>query len=189
MSRLSTTLINRLVLNLRERAVKQLPTTIETLGRFQAALPVARQALSRTSVRSPSVFRQNRSIVIATATRETVVSMPSGESRGQRLRSIDVIGYETERRSQATMSVGRQQPATYTSRSIGETVSVRTPRSADAIGYEMARKFQADRLVSRQPTTPTFIQSPSSARPIRSIGETASIRTTGAFQSADDVTR
>ena len=43
-SSLSTILVNRLVLNLRERAVKQLPTTVETAGRFQAALPVLRQS-------------------------------------------------------------------------------------------------------------------------------------------------
>jgi hypothetical protein len=41
MSSLSTILVNRLVLNLRERGAKQLPTTIETAGRFQVALPLA----------------------------------------------------------------------------------------------------------------------------------------------------
>ena len=40
MSSLTTVLVNRLVLNLRERAVNKLPTTVETAGRFQAALPV-----------------------------------------------------------------------------------------------------------------------------------------------------
>jgi hypothetical protein len=62
MSSLSIILVNRLVLNLRERAVEQLPTTVETAGRFQAALPVPRQLLSMTSVRNPSFVRQNRSI-------------------------------------------------------------------------------------------------------------------------------
>ncbi|KAI0280058.1 hypothetical protein BGY98DRAFT_378277 [Russula aff. rugulosa BPL654] len=37
---LAIILVNRLVLNLRERAVIQLPTTVETAGRFQAALPI-----------------------------------------------------------------------------------------------------------------------------------------------------
>lgn len=46
MSSLTTILVNRLVLNLRERAAKQLPATVETVGRFQAALPVSRQPLS-----------------------------------------------------------------------------------------------------------------------------------------------
>jgi hypothetical protein len=49
MSSLSTILVNRLVLNLRERAVVQLPTTIETVGRFQAALPVPRQPADNDS--------------------------------------------------------------------------------------------------------------------------------------------
>lgn len=40
MSSLATILVNRLVLNLRERAVIQLPTTIETAGKFHAALPL-----------------------------------------------------------------------------------------------------------------------------------------------------
>lgn len=207
--RLSTTLVTRLVLNLRERAVKQLPTTVETVGKFQAALPVARQPLSVTSVRNPSFFRQNRSTVTATAKREMVTSIAIGDSRSQQFRSMDVIEYETERRSQATLSVGRQQPATSAhgqslssieqNRSMGETVSVGTTaesrRSADAIGHETERKFQAAWLVSRQPMTSTFIptRSPSSVRPNRSTGEMASVGTAGAsnsqLQSADDATR
>jgi hypothetical protein len=193
------------VLNLRERAVKQLPTTVETVGNFQAALPVARQPLSVTSVRNSSFFRQNRS----TATSEMVTSIAIGDSRSQQFRSMDVIEYETERRSQATLSVGRQQPATSAhgrslfsikqNRSMGETVSVGTTaesrRSADAIEHETERKFQAAWLVSRQPMTSTFIptRSPSSVRPNRSTGEMASVGTAGAsnsqLQSADDATR
>jgi hypothetical protein len=195
------------VLNLRERAVKQLPKTVETVGRFQAALPVVRQPLTVTSVRNPSFFRQNRS----TATREMVTSVAIGDSRSQQFRSIDVIEYETvtERRSQATLSVGRQQPATSAhvrtlssnrqNRSMGETVSVGTTtksrRSADAIGHETERKFQTAWLVSRQPMTSSFIptRSPSSVRPNRSTGETASVGTAGAsnsqLQSAHDGTR
>jgi hypothetical protein len=38
MSSLSTILVNCLVLNLRERTVKQLPTTVETVGTSQSAL-------------------------------------------------------------------------------------------------------------------------------------------------------
>jgi hypothetical protein len=198
------------VLNLRERAVKQLPTTVETVGKFQAALPVARQPLSSTSVRNPSFFRQNRSTVTARATREMVTSIAIGDSRSQQFRSMDVIEYETERRSQATLSVGRQQsPATSAhgrspssirqNRSIGETVSAgattESRRSADAIGHETEQKFQTAWLVSRQPMTSTFIptRSPSSVRPNRSTGEMASVGTAGAsnsqLQSADDATR
>ena len=192
--RLSTTLVTRLVLNLRERAVKQLPTTVETVGRFQAALPVARLPLSVTSVRNPSFFRQNRS----TVTHETVTSVAIGDSRGQQFRSIDVIEYETERRSQTTLSVGRRQqpPATSANvrslssikqnRSVGETASVvgtttESRRNADAIGHEAERKFQTAWLVSRQPMTSSFIpsRSPSSVRPNRSTGETTSIGTSG----------
>ena len=99
MTSLSTILVNRLVLNLRERAVDQLPTTVETVGRFQAALPASRQLLSMTFDRNPSLVRQNRSTATATATRDTVASVPAGESPSQQLRSMDVIGYETERRS------------------------------------------------------------------------------------------
>lgn len=202
---LSTTLVTRLVLNLRERAVKQLPTTVETVGRFEAALPVARQPLSVTSVRNPSFFRQNRSTV--TATREMVTSVVIGDSRSQQFRSMDVIEYE--RRSQATLSVGRQQPATSSyarslssirqNISMGETVSVGTTtesrRGADAIGHETERKFQTAWLVSRQPMTSAFIptRSPSSVRPNRSTGETTSVGPAGAsnsrLQSADDATR
>jgi len=190
------------VLNLRERAVKQLPVTVETLGKFQAALPVPRQPLSVTSVRNPSFFRQNRSTVTATATREMVTI---GDSRSQQFRNIDVIEYETERRSQATLSVGRQQPATPThvpslssikqNKSMGETVSVGTNtesrRSADAIRHETERKFQTAWLVSRQPMTSAII--PTSVIPNRSAGETTSVGTAGAsnsqLQSAEDATR
>jgi hypothetical protein len=196
------------VLNLRERAVKELPTTVETVGRFQAALPVARQPLSVTSVRNPSFFRQNRS----TVTREMVTSVAIGDSRSQQFRGIDVIEYETVQRSQATLSVGRQQPATSAyvrspssirqNRSMGETVSVvgtaaESRRSADAIGHETERKFQTARLVSgsRQSMTSSFIptRSPSSVGPNRSTGETASVGTAGPsnsqLQSTDDATR
>jgi hypothetical protein len=197
--------VTRLVLNLRERAVKQLPTTVETVGRFQAALPVARQPLSVTSVRNPSFFRQNRSTV--TATREMVTSVAIGDSRSQQFQSMDVIEYETERRSQPTLSVGRQQPATPTNvqslssirQNICETVSVGTTtesrRSAGSIGHETERKFRTAWLVSRQPMTSSFIpsRSPSSVRPDRSTGETASVGTAGAsssrLQNADDATR
>lgn len=203
--RLSTTLVTRLVLNLRERADKEIPTTVETVGRFQAALPVARQPLSMTSIRIPSLVRQNRST--PTATREMIASVAVGETRSQQFRSRDAIEYETEQRPQATLSVGRQQPATSASvrslfsaiqnRSTGETVSVGTTggsrRSADAIGYETERKFQAVRLDSRQPMTPTSIQSPSSVRHNRLTSETASIGTAEAFhtqiQSTDDAIR
>ena len=176
------------------------------MGRFQAALPVARHPLSVTSARNPSSFRQNRSTV--TATREMVTSVAIGDSRSQQFRSMGVIEYETERRSQETMSVGRQQPATSAhvrslssvraNRSMGETASVGTStesRSAPAIGNETERKMQTARQVSRQPVTYTFIptRSPSSARHNRSTGETASVGAAGASnsqpQSADDATR
>ena len=103
-SRLSSILVNRLVYNLRELAVKQLPTTVETAGRFQAALPVFRQPLSMIYVQNPSF--------VMTATREMVASFPEGETPRQQLRTMDVIGYETERRSHVRLSVGRQHPAT-----------------------------------------------------------------------------
>jgi hypothetical protein len=80
MSSLSIILANRLVLNLRERAVKQLPGTVETTGKFQAALPVSRQLLSMTSVQNTSFVRQNRSMATVTTTREAVASVPAGES-------------------------------------------------------------------------------------------------------------
>jgi hypothetical protein len=193
------------VLNLRERAVKQLPTTVETVGRFQAALPVARQPL--TSVQNHSFFLQN--ISTATATREMVVSVASGDSRSQQFRSIDVIEYETVQRSQATLSVGRQRPATSAyirslssirqNRTMGETVSVGTTaesrRSTDAIGHEAEWKFQTAWVVSRQPMASSFVPTRilSSVGPSRSTGETASVGTAGAsnsqLQSADDATR
>jgi hypothetical protein len=83
MSSLSIILVNRLVLNLRERAVKQLPATVETARRFQAALPVSRQLLSMTYVLNPYFVRQNRSTATVTTTRETVASVPAGESPSQ----------------------------------------------------------------------------------------------------------
>jgi len=50
MSRLSSTLMSRLVLNLREQnsALSDLPTTVETEHRFQAALPGALQPRTPT---------------------------------------------------------------------------------------------------------------------------------------------
>jgi hypothetical protein len=205
--RLSTTLVTRLVLNLRERAVKQLPITVETVGRFEAALPVARQSLSMTSVQIPSLVRQNRPTVTTIATRDVTASVAVGETRSQQFRGRDAIEYETVQRPQATLSVGRQQPATSASvrslfsaiqnRSTGETVFVGTTggsrRNADEIGYETERKFQAVRLDSRQPMTPTSIRSPSSVRHNRLTSETTSIGSTGAFhsqiQSTDDTIR
>ncbi|KAH9953074.1 hypothetical protein BC827DRAFT_1273858 [Russula dissimulans] len=59
---LSSTLVSRLVLNLREQKValaQQLPTTIETEHRFQAALPVARESLVVENLPS---FHPNNSI-------------------------------------------------------------------------------------------------------------------------------
>ena len=104
MSSLSSILVNRLVLNLRERAVKQVPVTFETAGTFQAALPVFRQPLSMASVRNSSF--------VVTVTRETVASVLNGEPRRQQVRTMDVIEYEMEQRSHVTLSVGRQQSAT-----------------------------------------------------------------------------
>jgi hypothetical protein len=112
LSRLSTTLVPRLVLNLRERALSQLPTTVETERRFQAALPVARQPVTLVSVRNPSSARPNRS----TMTGETLAGVAVGESSSQP-RSADPIGYETERSFQAALPIARQ-PVT----------SVRTPK-------------------------------------------------------------
>jgi hypothetical protein len=92
MSSLSTILVNRLVLNLRERAVKQLPTTIETAGKFQAALPLA----SLTTAASNDI----RSNFLLCPTKhncdsdtEAAASVPAGESPGQQLWSMDGIGY------------------------------------------------------------------------------------------------
>ena len=45
-SSLATILVNRLVLNLREQAVIQLPTTVETAGKFRAALPLRQPLLT-----------------------------------------------------------------------------------------------------------------------------------------------
>ena len=120
MSSLSSILVNRLVLNLRERAVEQLPATVETIGRFQAALPVFRQPLSMISVRNTSF--------VMTATRETVAGFPEGDTLGQQLRTMDTIGYEMERRSQATSASVRRHFSVRQNRNrqIGETVSVGT---------------------------------------------------------------
>jgi hypothetical protein len=166
-------------------------------------LPVARQPLSVTSVRNFSFFRQNRST--ATATHGTVTSVAIGDTRSQQFRSVNVIEYETvpERRSQATTrtlpGIGRQSSAHARSqslvrqnRSMGEvSVSVGTTaesrRSApDAVRHETERRFQTTWLVSRQPMTSSFIpaRGPSSARPNRLTGETASVGTAG----ADDAT-
>ena len=99
-SRISTTLVTRLVLNLRERALSQLPTTVETERRWQAGLPVARRRM--TSVRNPSSVRPNRSVT----TSEMVAGLAIGEPHSQ-TRSTDAIGYETERRFQVA-----RQPST-----------------------------------------------------------------------------
>ena len=92
MSSLSTILVNRLVLNLRERAVEQLPTTIETAGKFQAALPLA----SLTTAASNDI----RSNFLLCPTKhnsdsdtEAAAIVPPGESPGQQLRSVDGIEY------------------------------------------------------------------------------------------------
>ena len=61
MSSVTSILVNRLVFNLRERAVKKLPVTVETTGIFQTAFPVLQQPLPMTSVPHSSV-RQNGSI-------------------------------------------------------------------------------------------------------------------------------
>lgn len=193
------------MLNLRERAVKQLPTTVETVGKFQAALPVARHPLSVTSVRNLSFIRQNRSTVTAITANETITSFAIGDSRGQQYRSLDAIEYVPVGRSQATLSVGQQQSApsayvrslssTRQNRSTGETVSVETTTEShqrtDANGYETERRFQTVWQVFRQPMTSTLIQtrSPSSVRPNSSASE-MSVGTAGAsssqLQSAND---
>ena len=83
MTSLATILVNRLVLNLRERAAtNRLSTTVESAGRFQAALPVnvSRQLVSKTSVTTggiSSFFRQNVSTATATATHESIASVPA----------------------------------------------------------------------------------------------------------------
>lgn len=64
---LATILVNRLVLNLRERAVNQLPTTVETAGRFQAALPDGLTTAAINDIRSTSSTREL----------EAVASMPT----------------------------------------------------------------------------------------------------------------
>jgi hypothetical protein len=80
MSSLATILVNRLVLNLRERAAIQLPTTVETAGRFQAALPDGlTPAAVKDILSNPSFLQQNRSTETVGMTRETVASVPAGE--------------------------------------------------------------------------------------------------------------
>ena len=195
------------MLNLRERAVKQLPTTVETVGKFQAALPVARHPLSVTSVRNFTFVRQNRSTMTAMATHETVTSVAIGDSRSQQYRSLDVIEYETEGRSQPTLSIGQQQSATSAyvrgpsstrqNGSTSETVSVETTteshRSTDAIGYETERRFQTAWQVSREPMTSSLIQTrPSSVRPNSLTGETpvgTARASSSRLQSADDANK
>ncbi|KAI0271167.1 hypothetical protein BGY98DRAFT_204449 [Russula aff. rugulosa BPL654] len=66
---LATILVNRLVLNLRERAFNQLPITVETVSRFQAALPLAGGLTTAAvnDIRSRSSFvRQKRSTATVT---------------------------------------------------------------------------------------------------------------------------
>ena len=60
-SRLSTTLVTRLVLNLREQntILSDLPTTVETVGRFQAALPVAQPPIASVPNHLPLVGLNN----------------------------------------------------------------------------------------------------------------------------------
>jgi len=60
--RLSTTLVSRLVLNLRERnsTLAGLPTTMESERKFEAALPAAQQA--DASVGNVPSAQQNKSI-------------------------------------------------------------------------------------------------------------------------------
>ena len=60
--RLSTTLVSRLVLNLRERnsTLASLPTTMESERKFEAALPAAQQAV--VSVGNIPSAQQNKSI-------------------------------------------------------------------------------------------------------------------------------
>ena len=77
MSSLSTILVNRLVLNLRERAVKQLPTTFETAGRFQAALPMLRQPDSDESFLYLTKHIDDDSD--SDSDTETAASVPAGE--------------------------------------------------------------------------------------------------------------
>ena len=90
MSSLSAILVNRLVLNLRELHDKKLPTTVETAGRFQAALP----GLQQPSVRNSSFVRPNRLTAIVSTTRETVAGEPP--SLSQQVQTMDVNGYKME---------------------------------------------------------------------------------------------
>jgi hypothetical protein len=86
MSSLSTILVNRLVLNLRERAVKQLPTTFETAGRFQAALPVLRQPDS--DIHSESFIYLTKHIdddSDSDSDTETAASVPAEESPSRQI--------------------------------------------------------------------------------------------------------
>ena len=135
LSRISTTLVTRLVLNLRERAVLQLPTTVETERRFQAGLPVARRPVA--SVQNPSV-RPNRS----TATGEIVPGPGLGAGGPcSQSQSADAIGYETERRSQASFPISRQQVT-----SIRSSFSVRPNRSTSSVGTAAASRRSADAI-------------------------------------------
>jgi len=79
MNVLSSILVNRLVLNLREQAANQSPTTFETVGSFRAAIPVSPDPLSMTSVQHHPPF-------VETVARETVASVSVGESTSQQLR-------------------------------------------------------------------------------------------------------
>ena len=74
MYRLSTTLVSRLVLNLREQnsVLEGLPTSIETQGEFQAALPIAGMTKSTSVI--DSVWADN-------STFETVSNRVVGRSR------------------------------------------------------------------------------------------------------------
>lgn len=121
------------MLNLRERAVSQLPTTVETERRFQAGLPVARQPV--TSVQTTSSVRPNRS----TATGGTVPGpdLAAGKSRSQS-QSADAIRYETERKSQASLPVSRQVT------SVRSSFSVRPNRSMTSVGTGAASRRSAD---------------------------------------------
>jgi hypothetical protein len=80
MSSLATILVNRLVLNLRERAVTQLPTTVETAGRFRAALPAGLTTDAVNNTHSITSTRNPPLTETVTMTREAVASMPTGIS-------------------------------------------------------------------------------------------------------------
>jgi len=75
---LSTTLITRLVLNLREQnsTLSDLPTTVETMGRFQAALPAAQPPMTSVGNPLPSVSPNN-----INSTYQTIAIGEAGGSR------------------------------------------------------------------------------------------------------------